>query len=102
MAPAALRAVPDLPNSDPEGVAVEAAMSVVDAVATGTSKQVLVAMRARLARAFDDPATSPRDLAAITRRMTDLDDRIRAIQTAEQEASDEEDEDTEDEEWEGV
>lgn len=102
MPPAVLRAVPDLPDPEPDGVMAEPAMTVVEAVASGTSKQVLVAMRARLAKAFDDPGTSPRDLAAITRRMTDLDDRIRAIQTAEQEASDEEDEDTEDEEWEGV
>ncbi|QPK80809.1 hypothetical protein G7Y41_07040 [Schaalia sp. ZJ405] len=76
--------------------------SVVEAVTTGTSKDVLVAMRARLAYSFDDPNTPARDLAAITRRMTDLDDRIRSIELAEQEETDEADEDITDEEWEGV
>lgn len=96
---AQLHAVPDLPADE----GARGPLSVLQAVTEGSSKQVLVAMRARLAVAFDSPETPARDLAAMARRMTDLDDRIRAIELAEKEAaSDAEDEATEDEEWEGV
>lgn len=77
-------------------------LSVLQAVTEGSSKQVLVAMRARLAVAFDSPETPARDLAAMARRMTDLDDRIRAIELAEKEQAVEQESDTEDEAWEGV
>lgn len=92
-----LRAVPD--EVDAPGAPV---LSVLQAVTEGSSKQVLVAMRARLAVAFDSPETPARDLAAMARRMTDLDDRIRAIELAEKEQAVEQDADTEDEAWEGV
>lgn len=43
----------------------------------------LVAMRARLARAIDDPETPPRDLASLTRRQLEIGREIETIDAAE-------------------
>lgn len=94
------RAVLEVINSDdPRRVP---SRSVIAAVVEGSAKDLLVAMRARLAVTFDDEETPARDLAAISRRMLELDDRIRAIELAEEETEREQDAEVADEEWTGV
>ena len=46
--------------------------SVTEAAKKGTPRELLVAMRDRIASAVEDPKTSPRDLAALTRRLVEV------------------------------
>ena len=69
-----LRAVSDdeiLPPSEP--------MSVFDAAESGSRVDELRAMRAVLARAIDSETTSPRDLAALTRRQMEISREIESL-----------------------
>ena len=62
--------------------------SVTQAADRGTLRELLVAMRARTAKAVEDPNTPPRDLAALTRRLLEIAREIDAIDAAaEQEAA---------------
>jgi hypothetical protein len=62
--------------------------SVTQAAAGGDARELLVAMRARIAIAVEDPTTPARDLAALTKRLSDIALSIGAIDArAEQEAS---------------
>lgn len=54
-------------------------MSVFDAAESGTRLDELRAMRAVLARAIDSEATSPRDLAALTRRQLEISREIESL-----------------------
>lgn len=53
-------------------------MSVRDA-ATRSRRELLVAMRSRIATAVDDEKTPPRDLAALTRRLMEIAKEVEAI-----------------------
>jgi len=53
--------------------------TVADAAAKGSHRDLLVAMRERIARAVSDPDCPPRDLAALTRRLQDIAKEIEAI-----------------------
>lgn len=46
--------------------------SVTQAAKNGTPRELLVAMRDRIAVAVEDEKTSPRDLAALTRRLAEV------------------------------
>jgi hypothetical protein len=72
MAAPQLRAVPDggIPQ-DPK--------TVTEAADSGTQRELLVAMRARVAHAVEDPKTMARDLAALTRRLMEIAREIEAI-----------------------
>lgn len=86
-----------------EPVAAPEPLSVQEAVESGTTLDLLRAMSARLAMTFDAETTPARDLAAISRRMLEIDDRIRLLEEAEkEEAREREDQDVEDAPWEGV
>ncbi len=54
-------------------------VSVVEAAESGDHRQLLVAMRGRIARTISDPDCPPRDLAALTRRLQDIAKEIEAI-----------------------
>jgi len=72
--------------------------TVAEAAEVGTPIEELMAIRAVLSRAIDSPNTSPRDLAALTRRQLEVSREIRALEAqAEEEA--EADGGTDDEEW---
>ena len=63
--------------------------SVTQAAAGGDTRELLVAMRARIAVAVEDPTTPARDLAALTKRLSDIAVSIAALDAAsEQEATD--------------
>jgi hypothetical protein len=76
----------------------ESSATVSDAAASGDMRGLLVAMRTRVAQAVESKDTSPRDLAALTRRLLEIAKDIEAIDAAEEE--DEGDgSDTEDAPW---
>lgn len=53
--------------------------SVTDAADRGTTRELLAAMRARIATAVEDPNTPARDLAALTKRLVEVVKEIEAI-----------------------
>lgn len=63
-----------LPNPEP------VTTSVTEAASEGSRLELLVAMRARVASAVEDPNTPPRDLAALTRRLLEIANEIAAIE----------------------
>ncbi len=72
--------------------------TVAEAAATGDHRNLLVAMRERIAKTVSDPDCPPRDLAALTRRLQDIAKEIAVIDLqAKQEAS--EDGVSADEDW---
>ena len=72
-----------------ENVTPSKPKSVTQAAAGGDTRELLVAMRSRIAVAVEDPTTPARDLASLTKRLSDIAVAIAAMDaTAEQEASD--------------
>ena len=61
-------------------------MTVSEAAEDGTTRDLLVAMRARIAQAVGDPDTPARDLAALTKRLVEVVRDIEAIDAREEEA----------------
>ena len=59
--------------------------SVTEAATAGTHKELLVAMRARIAEAVEHPNTPARDLAALTKRLADVAREIEALEAREAE-----------------
>jgi hypothetical protein len=59
---------------------------VSKAAATGTQRELLVAMRDRIAVTVQDDSTPARDLAALTRRLMEIAKEIEAIDTRERES----------------
>lgn len=77
----------------------ERAKTVAQAASTGTHRDLLVAMRTRIAKTVSDPDCPPRDLAALTRRLQDIAKEIEAIDLrAKEEGADADDVDS-DEAW---
>ena len=61
--------------------------SITAAIGTGRQRDILIATRNRIARTLDDPKCPPRDLAALTRRLDDVVEKLVALdQAAKQEA----------------
>src|SRR6266568_2236716 len=54
-------------------------VTVGEAAERGTTRDLLVAMRARIAKAVEDPNTPARDLAALTKRLVEVVRDIEAI-----------------------
>lgn len=52
---------------------------VLAAITYGDNRALLAAMGVTLAKAIDDPNTPPRDLAALTRRLIDVNKAIQEI-----------------------
>lgn len=63
------------------------AKTVTEAAEGGSHRELLAAMRSRIARAVEDPNTPARDLAALTKRLADVAREIEHLDAkAEQEA----------------
>lgn len=62
--------------------------TVSEAADTGSTRDLLVAMRTRIAKAVEDPDTPARDLAALTKRLVEVVRDIEAIDAREDEAGD--------------
>lgn len=80
---APLRAV----GKDEKPPAKKRSYTVTEAASQGTTRDLLVAMRARVAKAVEDPNTPARDLAALTKRLVEVVRDIEAIDAAEAEES---------------
>ena len=61
--------------------------SVSQAVESGTRRDELVSMRARIAKAIDDPNIRGADLAALTRRLMEIGKELDVIDKAAEEES---------------
>ncbi len=61
--------------------------TVSQAVASGTRRDELVAMRARIAKAIDEPNIRGADLAALSRRLLEIGKEIEALDLAANEDS---------------
>lgn len=59
--------------------APKAPLSVTDAAEKGTTRELLVAMRGRIATAVEDPNTPAKDLAALSNRLMQIVREIEAI-----------------------
>lgn len=64
---------------------VDSVMSVTQAASEGTDRQLLVAMRDRVAKAVENENTAARDLAALTKRLREITNDIRALDARESE-----------------
>ena len=53
--------------------------TVTEAAESGTTRELLVAMRARIAKAVEDPNTPAKDLAALSNRLMQIVREIEAI-----------------------
>lgn len=71
--------------------------TVAEAAESGDHRELLVAMRERIARTVSNPDCPPRDLAALTRRLQDIAKEIEAIDLRRKEDGDGIDFDVEDE-----
>ena len=59
-------------------------MTVQAAAATGDQRELLVAMRTRIAEAVGDPNTPARDLAALSRRLLEIAKELKALDAADE------------------
>ena len=57
--------------------------TITEAADNGTTRELLAAMRARIATAVEDPNTPARDLAALTKRLVEVVRDIEAIDARE-------------------
>lgn len=62
--------------------------SVTQAAESGSARELLVAMRARIAKAVEDPNTPARDLAALTKRLIEVVRDIEAIDARDEDGDD--------------
>lgn len=69
-----------------EGEKPPVAKSVTEAAKSGTTRELLSAMRGRIASAVEDPNTPARDLAALTKRLVEVVRDIEAIDARTEEA----------------
>jgi hypothetical protein len=79
---ARLHAVADGETAPPKKV-----LTVATAASEGSRRDLLVAMRDRIATAVGDPNTAARDLAALTRRLMEIAKDIEALDARELEES---------------
>jgi hypothetical protein len=75
-------------------------LTVTQAASTGTARELLVAMRDRVATDVENPNTPARDLAALTRRLMDITKEIEAIDA--REGEDDGPAQTPDDDWDAV
>ena len=74
--------------------------TIVEAAEAGDQRELLVAMRRRVAETVQNPNCPPRDLAALSRRLQEISREIEAIDVkVRQEAEEDGGQGTPDEEW---
>lgn len=74
--------------------------TITEAAEAGDQRELLVAMRRRVAETVQDPNCPPRDLAALSRRLQEISREIEAIDVkVRQEAEEDGGHGTPDEEW---
>ena len=88
-----LRPVADGETAEPKK------LTVSEAAKTGSHKALLISTRDRIARTVDNPDCPPRDLAALTRRLTDISKELEAIAARDAEEDEGASADTDDDSW---
>src|SRR5690606_8151935 len=78
---------------------VQVVKAVLEAAEGGEQRELLVAMRTRVAKAVQAADCPPRDLAALTRRLQDISREIEGIDARVRQEADEDGGITPDEEW---
>lgn len=73
--------------------------TVDEAAASGSHRELLVAMRDRIAKTVANPECPPRDLAALTRRLQDIAKELDALDLRAKQEARENGESGEDEAW---
>lgn len=73
--------------------------SVTEAATSGDPKLLLLALRDRVARTVEDPNCPPRDLAALSRRLQEINRDIEAIEARERQEAAEDADGHPDETW---
>lgn len=68
--------------SPDENAAPVTPKTITEAAAAGTTRELLAALRDRLAKAVEDPNCPPRDLASLSRRLHEITRDIEAIDAA--------------------
>lgn len=63
----------------PDERAGEAVLSITDAADKGTPRQLLVAMRSRIAKTVEDPNCPARDLSSLSKRLQEINRDIDAL-----------------------
>lgn len=91
---APLRAVTDNETAPPPPPADP--KTVGEAASTGNMRELLVAMRDRVAKDVENPNTPARDLAALTKRLMEIVLSIEAIDARANQEADEHDDEVED------
>lgn len=76
--------------------------TIVEAAETGSSRDLLVAMRNRIARTLDEPNCPARDQASLSRRLLEIRKDIEALDAAAAEEAAESADATADGTWEAV
>ena len=76
------------------------AKTVAEAAKAGLTREMLVAMQARIAKAVDDPNTAARDLASLTKRLVEVTRDIEAIDAKDSQETDSAE--TGDESWQAI
>ena len=61
--------------------------SITEAADRGSTRELLVAMRARIAKTVEDPKCPPRDLASLSRRLMEIAREIEALDVADEETN---------------
>lgn len=74
-------------------------MSVTKAASSGDPRQLLVALRDRVAKTVEDPNCPPRDLASLSRRLQEIHRDIEAIEAREKQEAAEDADGHPDEAW---
>lgn len=77
-------------------------LTVTQAAASGTARELLVAMRDRVAKDVENPNTPSRDLAALTRRLLEITREIEAVDVRAAEDTEGAGAGTPDDKWEAV
>jgi hypothetical protein len=77
-------------------------LTVAEAAASGSYRDLLIATRDRIAQAVSAADCPPRDLAALTRRLTDIGKELATLEARDAEDADGEGASTPDDEWEAV
>lgn len=70
---------PPLRAVEPGETAQKRPLSVTQAAERGSHRELLVALRDRVARSVEDPNCPPRDLAALSRRLQEIAKELAAI-----------------------
>lgn len=90
------------PDIKPQRSKKKKSDTVTSAAQNGTQEDLLIALRDRIAKSIDDPATPARDLTSLSKRILDVNKELSLIQSAKKEEQEALEHDTGDENWEAI